>query len=373
MKKKKIKFITIILCLFSLFSLYTFNNLNYNKKTIEIFKNKDIYDFVKTKKYSKTLEEIINTNYFDNNYLDSYFSINYQDDPNFLENITNLLNSGYDSSYINNLYDNFNFNDISIISSLPYDEDILNYLSLDYFNYENLTRYIEFKTNVNKFSYSFFKLENYNLSYQDIVTYVNINLDKDYYSYDIDLTTNEANKLDVIVNKYHKLNKDYEPTDLEEIDKNFAINNQLLRKDAKIAFEKMAHDAKLENIMIYAGSSYRSYEYQDNLYNYYVKNDGVTVADTYAARAGYSEHQLGLAVDILGKDFKYIDDSSFEYSWLVANCYKYGFILRYPKGKEHITGYMFEDWHFRYLGVDLATKVTLSGLTYDEYVARFYL
>ena len=93
-------------------------------------------------------------------------------------------------------------------------------------------------------------------------------------------------------------------------------------------------------------------------------------AETYSARAGYSEHQLGLAVDILNHSHEFIDEDNVEYNWLVDNSYKYGFILRYPRGKEYITGYVFEDWHFRYLGIELAKKVRQSNLTYDEYVAR---
>ena len=113
-------------------------------------------------------------------------------------------------------------------------------------------------------------------------------------------------------------------------------------------FEKMASDAREENIKFYAGSTYRSYDYQVNLYNRYVKRDGQKEADTYSARAGYSEHQLGLAVDILNHNWSYIEENNIEYSWLIENSYKYGYILRYPRGKEYITGYMFEDWHSHY-------------------------
>ena len=98
--------------------------------------------------------------------------------------------------------------------------------------------------------------------------------------------------------------------------------------------------------------------------------DGIDKADTYSARAGYSEHQLGLAVDIVNGKWEYLSEKDKEYNWLINNSYKYGYILRYPRGSEYITGYVFEDWHFRYLGTDLATKVYNSNLTYDEYIAR---
>lgn len=112
-------------------------------------------------------------------------------------------------------------------------------------------------------------------------------------------------------------------------------------------------------------SGFRSYTVQKNLYNSYVRRDGAENADRYSARPGHSEHQTGLAFDI-----NYADDrfkGTPEASWLAENAYKYGFILRYPEGKEPITGYMFEPWHYRYVGVENAAKIYASGLTLEEY------
>ena len=116
-------------------------------------------------------------------------------------------------------------------------------------------------------------------------------------------------------------------------------------------------------------STYRSYEYQVDLYNRYVKTDGKEAADTYSGRPGNSEHQTGLAMDIANKN-GFISKGDKEYDWLVNNSYKYGFILRYPKGSETITGYMYEEWHYRYLGKEAAKEIKNTGLTYDEYMAR---
>ena len=143
-----------------------------------------------------------------------------------------------------------------------------------------------------------------------------------------------------------------------------------LRKEAAEAFDEMCAAAKKENIIIYGGSGYRSYSYQQDLYNRYVARDGKKEADTFSARAGYSEHQTGLAMDIMNSNWGYIDEIDEEYTWLVNNSYKYGFILRYLEGKEDITGYVYEPWHYRYVGVELATEITKLGITYDEYVAK---
>ena len=122
-------------------------------------------------------------------------------------------------------------------------------------------------------------------------------------------------------------------------------------------------------ILIYGGSGYRSYSHQTSLYNNYVAKDGFDNAERYSARPGYSEHQLGLAMDILNKNWQFISKNDEEYTWLVNNSYKYGFILRYPEGKENITGYMYEEWHFRYFGLELAKELYDKKLIYEEYLA----
>jgi len=175
----------------------------------------------------------------------------------------------------------------------------------------------------------------------------------------------------VLVNKYHTLTSDYVPNDLEEINSKYNRgSNNKLRHVARVAFEKMCEEALNDGIKIYSGSAYRSYNYQLNLYNRYVNMEGKAKADTFSARAGYSEHQTGLALDILNTKLDYISASDKEYTWLVNNSYKYGYILRYPLGKEDITGYMYEEWHFRYVGEDIALELHDNKLTYDEYMAR---
>ena len=104
------------------------------------------------------------------------------------------------------------------------------------------------------------------------------------------------------------------------------------------------------------------------MYNDYVKKNGFNWAEKWSARPGFSEHQTGLALDIVSKnsDFNNFEDTN-EYKWLVNNSYKYGFILRYPSDNYHLTGYNFESWHFRYVGIEAATKMHDEGLTFEEY------
>lgn len=140
-----------------------------------------------------------------------------------------------------------------------------------------------------------------------------------------------------------------------------------LTNDTKNAFNQMKADAAVVGLNIYISSGYRSYYDQRYIYNNYVANDGKVNADTYSARAGHSEHQSGLAIDLnsISDSFAYTEEGK----WINNNCHKYGFILRYPKDKSNITGYKYEPWHLRYVGTELATKLYNNGdwITIEEH------
>jgi D-alanyl-D-alanine carboxypeptidase len=130
-------------------------------------------------------------------------------------------------------------------------------------------------------------------------------------------------------------------------------------------FNKLASAAAQQGLNIYFSSGFRSYDYQAQIYNNYVARDGQAVADTYSARPGYSEHQTGLAIDVNQIDDSFIGTP--EAIWLENHCHEFGFILRYPQGKQSITGYQYESWHIRYVGTDLSYAIHNSGLTLEEY------
>ena len=140
-----------------------------------------------------------------------------------------------------------------------------------------------------------------------------------------------------------------------------------ITSETRSHMNQMFADAKAVGLNIYLSSGFRSYNTQKNLYNNYVAMDGKANADTYSARPGHSEHQTGLAFDVNQVNNTF--DDTPEANWLSNNCYKYGFILRYPKGKTNETGYMYESWHFRYVGVDLASKLYNNGdwITLENY------
>ncbi len=231
--------------------------------------------------------------------------------------------------------------------------------------------------NANRERYVKYYENNKNLDYDDVVTYVNIGLDYNYYEY---ISPADVKK-DVLVltNKYLKLSDNYEPTDLIEIDSKFFINGnpkvRLLRKEAKEAFESLSAASIKNGTPVYGQSGYRSYQVQEELYNKAVNDSGKEIADKDTARAGHSEHQTGLTIDVSstksGNMLSFENTPSF--NWMMDNAYKYGFILRYPKGKENIHGFIYEAWHFRYVGVKVATDMhnNYSNLTFDEYYHKF--
>lgn len=146
-----------------------------------------------------------------------------------------------------------------------------------------------------------------------------------------------------------------------------------VNEEAQNALNTMLAAAKKQGFDLVAFSGYRSFEYQTTLYNNYVNRDGVDAADRYSARPGYSEHQTGLAFDIgeRGKEDLWLTEEFGESpagQWLVTHANEYGFILRFPKDKEHITGYMYESWHFRYVGVEIAKEIKQRDVTLEEYL-----
>lgn len=143
--------------------------------------------------------------------------------------------------------------------------------------------------------------------------------------------------------------------------------NDCIDKDSMEAFLLMQSDAKALGLNIYIASGYRSYQYQVNLYNNYVTRSGKEGADTYSSRPGHSEHQTGLCFDLNSIDDSFADTN--EGKWVHENAYRYGFTIRFPKGKEKYTGYQYESWHLRYVGKELAEKLYHNGeyLSLEEY------
>ncbi|GLX70052.1 M15 family metallopeptidase [Paenibacillus glycanilyticus] len=179
----------------------------------------------------------------------------------------------------------------------------------------------------------------------------------------------------VLVDKQYKLPDGYEPTDLVYPDVRFTFSEKIdkrkMRKEAAGALEDLFAGAEKDGIYLAGVSAYRSQSTQKSLFNRYVAKDGMEKALTYSAFPGTSEHQTGLAIDVSGSDGKCAAEDCFggtpEAEWLADHVAEYGYIIRYPEGKDAITGYKYEPWHIRYVGKELAQEIDEKDLTLEEY------
>ena len=181
----------------------------------------------------------------------------------------------------------------------------------------------------------------------------------------------DPDNLLVLVNKNNRLPDDFVPKNLEKINLAFANEDKYMVKEAKEQFEKLSAEANSIGYNIIAVSTYRSYDYQEKLFTGYIKEKGEEHTLNYSAKPGHSEHQTGLAVDVMGSNNDYnLFEESIEFEWMVNNAHKYGFILRYPKDKYEITGFKYEPWHYRYVGRTIANYIYNNNLTLEEYIKK---
>lgn len=182
-------------------------------------------------------------------------------------------------------------------------------------------------------------------------------------------TQNVINYKYILVNKGNKLNNDFIPENLVKV-KRCSLGNFYLEEEAAYAYESMCVDLINKGLNISITSAYRSYDEQKELYNTYLKLYGKSYVDKYVAIPGCSEHQTGLAVDLESLEYDIFKNSQ-EYLWVKENSYKYGFIIRYQKGREKITGYSAEEWHIRYVGKKTAEYIYKNNITFEEYYDLF--
>ena len=204
--------------------------------------------------------------------------------------------------------------------------------------------------------------------------------------------------ISILANKQHSIGEDFSPAKLVEIPKKYRRTDRVLKLDltAEKALEAMMQDMFALGIDdVRVQSAYRTYAEQQNLFNNYVnseinkglsRDEAIANANKYSARPEYSEHRTGLCVDFFvpscmlelenyGHEGSYPNDVGFTetnaYPWLLKNCWKYGFILRYPEDKVDITGYSYESWHYRFVGLEVASIIHQTGLSYEEYLEIF--
>ena len=240
--------------------------------------------------------------------------------------------------------------------------------SIDYYLPTLKSRYKQYKTN------------HPNLSNEDVVTHINMNLDYNFYEYST--IQERPDSLNALVNKYYRLTDTYKPETLLYINDGYTTNTDPAYRYRKQEMSQVIYEdfvalrdrCRKKGISFYVVSGYRSTDNQIKSYNHMVKINGISEADKTCSRPGHSEHTLGIACDVALDSYSFMDILKHpDYKWFESILADYGFIIRYPDGKENLTGYSYEPWHLRYLGKDLAKKVVKSHLTYDEYYARYFM
>ena len=193
------------------------------------------------------------------------------------------------------------------------------------------------------------------------------------------ITVSNPDSMLVLVNKNYALSEDYEPSDLvlpNVLSTGYNPNQNIyLRKEAAIHLEQLFYAAQNEaGLTLLARSGYRSYQTQISLYDRYVSQNGTEKADTFSARAGHSEHQTGLAMDVTADSVnrQLVTDFGLtpEGIWLKENAHRFGYIIRYLEGREDETGYQYEPWHIRYVGVEAATEIYENNWILEQYLNK---
>lgn len=241
---------------------------------------------------------------------------------------------------------------------IDYNEFLLELYEEKYFIFDNVDKYLDYH------------LKNEVDTPYDVVAKVNVGMDNEPYTNTKKTDMDKGNL--ILVNKFNYLDKKYVPENLYNIKDWYAYGENQIVEEVYDAFIEMYNSAKERNLYLIITSGYRDYDEQSETYEEYKDRNGTEAADHYAARPGFSEHQTGLCLDIMTYDTNTEDfENTNEFKWLQENAYKYGFILRYPKGKESITGYDYESWHYRYVGKEVAQKIHDLNITFDEYYAYY--
>ena len=231
---------------------------------------------------------------------------------------------------------------------------VADFSDLDFYIPENIDRYIAFQIRYPE------------LTHADIVWRVNAHLDYEFYEKIIIIEDTTQPLL--IVNKYYRLPREFRPPNLVELP-----NGMLVTAETRTAFTAMQEAARRDNVTLSVASAFRSFDFQEQLYNSFLDRHPQEVVDTFSARPGHSEHQTGQAIDIMGANGDMLQfGGTAEHQWVIENAHRFGFIIRYQANIEQFTGFTDEPWHLRYVGVEIATSMREKGITIlEEYVIRY--
>lgn len=360
--KKPLIIISAVIIVIIIIVAFYFNrigelkNLGYSEVAAKsiIFKFK--YSYVMGIGENKTLNAAFESNDYLEDNLDDYAKIDYDDQEHLISNINKLLDKGYSDNEVSLIISKGDDESVSDFAKRDKVKYIEEFLSIDFAKLENFDRYVEYQDKENDDA-------------ETTVLYVNMDFDKEDY---VDPLVIDKFDDYVLVNKHRQLSSDYVPDDLVTIDEEYvkADGDVEIERNVAKAFYDMEEAASKDGMELMVSSGYRSYEDQEEITNTYLELYGQNYVDNYVAKPGFSEHQTAMSLDIASKSVDTFVNSD-EYVWMMDNAYKYGFILRYPRSKEDITGYKCEAWHYRYVGKKIAKYIHDNNITYDEYYVMF--
>jgi len=322
-----------------------------SKKILFSFKK----DYVLSVGENKTLNRAFESDDYLEKYLDDYTKIKFVDHKDLIKNINKLKKLGYNNNDINIILshgDNDSVTRFTKREKIKYLEEffVVSYAKLDYYD-----RYVQYSDETGE-------------DEETTVLQVNLDMDKEDYQDAIKVSKFSS---DMLVNKHRYLSEDFVPSGLSKIDSKYAADDTM--KASKIAinaFIEMSKAAEKDGMELVINSAYRSYKDQQEISDTYLELYGQSYVDKFVAKPGFSEHQTGLCFDI-GSRKSNVFANSEEYKWIKENAYKYGFILRFPKKYENITGFRTEPWHYRYVGKKIAKYIYENDITLEEYYVKF--
>jgi len=348
--------IVVFLCIFIFYrhQVNSLKELGYSevasKKILRNFEK----DYVLTVGENKTLNAAFESDDYKKKYKEKYAKIKYQNHKDLIANINSLLKIGYSTSDVSIILAHGSNEDVALFAKKEKVKYLEEFYTIDYAKLNYYDRYVLYSDETGE-------------DEETTVLYVNLDLDKENY---VDPTIVKDFSTDMVVNKHRKLEEDFIP-DLTRIDSDYASNDDMeASRIAVNAFIEMHDAAKKKDLDLVINSAFRSYDEQIKITETYRDLYGDKYVENYVAKPGFSEHQTGLAFDIGSRNSNVFAESE-EYAWIKDNAHKYGFILRFSKKDEDITGFRSEPWHYRYVGKKIATYIYENNITLEEYYVKF--
>lgn len=304
---------------------------------------------------NKLLNAAFESSDYDEKNLDAYTKIKYFDQKDVIRNINTLIEKGYSNQNISLILAHGNNDDVTEFAKKEKVKYLEEFYSVSFAKLKYYDRYVEYSRETGE-------------DEETTVLFVNLGMDKEPY---VEPNVIDDFSTDMLVNKYNKVLEDFEPENLVVIDSKYCNDEvQMGAEVAVLAFKEMYRAAAQDGLGLVINSGYRSYETQEELCDTYRNLYGNNYVNKYVSSPGFSEHHTGLAFDIGSVSSNVFADSN-EFQWMLKNAHKYGFILRFTKRGENITGFRSEPWHYRYVGKEIAKYIYENKITFEEYYVMF--